>query len=246
MVEWKSVLIGFVVAIFLGLLFGILIPLVGFALGIFIAGCLVGLMVKKDPMDGFTHGAITGALSILFLGIIPLLGITLLGSLFGIGFLTGTLGLFFLIIFLVIGTILGATGGIIGSIISPTRKKTPIEKSQQKDISEPINVTPSEKTPEIEFSIDNIMKCLCTNCPVQEKSKCSSEKLLKMQETIKSEDAIIKADDVPGLHCATGRAICQDLNFEEKCLCVQCQIWEDHHLENNKPLGSFCQDGKSH
>jgi hypothetical protein len=66
-----------------------------------------------------------------------------------------------------------------------------------------------------------------------------------MQEIMGSENIKIKANDVPGMHCATGKAVCDDLDFDEKCQCVTCPIWETYHLENNTPLGSFCQDGKS-
>jgi hypothetical protein len=100
----------------------------------------------------------------------------------------------------------------------------------------------------IEFSMENVNKCLCPTCPVQKTSSCVKNKLSTMQEKI-SEDidiaSIIEASDVPGLYCASGKTSCGDLYFHEECKCPECQIFKENDLMSGQPGGYFCKEGKA-
>lgn len=100
----------------------------------------------------------------------------------------------------------------------------------------------------IEFTGENVMKCLCPNCPVQADSKCVMDKVKKMDEMM-SEDvdiaSMIGPEDVPGVYCASGKSSCSDLYFHEECKCVDCPIFKENDLMKGEPVGYFCRDGKS-
>ena len=100
----------------------------------------------------------------------------------------------------------------------------------------------------VEFNAENVMKCICNTCPVQAKSECAMEKNKKMQEMI-AEDidlaSIIGPEDVPGVYCANGKAICNDLYFHEECQCVKCPIFKENNLMKGKPMSYFCRDGEA-
>lgn len=94
---------------------------------------------------------------------------------------------------------------------------------------------------DIKFSMENIGKCKCPGCPVQAQSSCTMEKLDKLQ----SMSGTPEPEDVPGLYCTTGKAICEGLNFEEMCQCPDCDIFKENNLESGKPGGYFCDNGKA-
>jgi hypothetical protein len=54
-----------------------------------------------------------------------------------------------------------------------------------------------------------------------------------------------KADDVPGLYCASGAATCKDIDTKQMCICGDCPLWKASHLASGKPLGYYCRDGKA-
>jgi len=98
----------------------------------------------------------------------------------------------------------------------------------------------------IEFTPENVMKCLCSSCPVQGTSDCVKGKLSKIQEMM-AEDidlaTMIGPEDVPGLYCGSGKATCGDLYFHEECQCVNCPIFKENELMKGEPMGYFCRDG---
>lgn len=99
----------------------------------------------------------------------------------------------------------------------------------------------------IEFNMENLKKCICTTCPVQADSACAKEKLMKMQEIMQEIEGEIKLDPeiTPALYCASGRAVCTDLDFDQICQCNYCDIWKKNDLDNGEPMGYFCRDGES-
>jgi hypothetical protein len=101
---------------------------------------------------------------------------------------------------------------------------------------------------EVDFNNENVMKCLCTGCPVQGTSECVKGKIQKMQEMM-AEDidiaTVIGPEDVPGLYCASGEASCTDLYYHEECQCPQCPVFKENELADGKPVGYYCRDGKA-
>ena len=97
----------------------------------------------------------------------------------------------------------------------------------------------------IDFSMENIKKCLCSKCAVQIESQCARDKqkimLLMTQQDL---DSPMRMDEerVPGLYCSTGKAICQDIDTKKVCKCNECSIWDEYKLE---PQRYFCRDGSA-
>lgn len=96
---------------------------------------------------------------------------------------------------------------------------------------------------EIEFSTENIEKCLCLECKVQ-KSKCVQDKVILLQEGALG-SSLIEPKEFPALHCASGIEHCSDLNRKEECLCRNCPIYAENDLETGTPTLYFCLDGSS-
>lgn len=97
----------------------------------------------------------------------------------------------------------------------------------------------------IDFSMENIKKCLCNKCAVQIESQCVKDKqkimLLITQQDL---DSPMRMDEerVPGLYCSTGRATCQDIDTKKVCKCNECPIWDEYGLV---PQRYFCRDGSA-
>jgi hypothetical protein len=105
-----------------------------------------------------------------------------------------------------------------------------------------------EKTNQkVPFTVENSMKCICTQCPVQSTSPCVKEKMKKAKEMMKRHESgmMPKPEDVPGLYCASGAATCRDLDTKQMCICGDCPLWEVYRLARGKPLGYYCRDGKT-
>lgn len=94
----------------------------------------------------------------------------------------------------------------------------------------------------VEFNMENIEKCVCMNCPVQEKSACISEKKKIMEEIIEKGE-MPNPKDVPGVYCATEVTECVDLDFEKMCMCASCPVWQEKDLGDGMPMGYYCRDG---
>jgi hypothetical protein len=99
----------------------------------------------------------------------------------------------------------------------------------------------------IEFSMENIKRCLCSVCDVQKKSDCVKDKQ-KMMLLIKNQDLdspmMMGPDKVPGLYCSTGKAVCQDIDTHEICKCNECPVWMEFSLDKFDKNRYFCKNGK--
>jgi hypothetical protein len=103
-----------------------------------------------------------------------------------------------------------------------------------------------KKLGKVDLNMENINKCLCKVCPVQTDSKCSKDKLKKVNEMIEKEGTIInlvKAEEIPLVYCSSGISNCSDLSDRELCKCTQCAVWLENNLANSEPLEYFCIDG---
>lgn len=101
----------------------------------------------------------------------------------------------------------------------------------------------------IEFNLENMEKCLCTECPVQAESSCVKDQLKIMEESKHSIDIdsgfILEPEKIPKLYCATGKTSCGDLYFHEECQCKNCTIWKEYDLEVRGAPAYFCKNGKA-
>ena len=101
--------------------------------------------------------------------------------------------------------------------------------------------------PKVPFAKETAMKCVCGSCPVQVKSKCSTEKMGKVISLMEESDTdtVPKPADVPALYCWGGKAACTDLDMKQMCICGSCPVWDKFRLVTGKPSRYFCRDGKS-
>lgn len=101
---------------------------------------------------------------------------------------------------------------------------------------------------QIDFSMENIKKCLCMRCAVQIESNCVKDKE-QIMLLIKNQDLdspmMMGPDRVPGLYCSTGKAVCKDIDTKKVCKCNECPIWAEKSLENSTPSRYFCKNGKA-
>lgn len=95
--------------------------------------------------------------------------------------------------------------------------------------------------PAVEFNTDNLMKCICTSCPVQAESPCAADKNAMLVDAMESMDSMPAPDAVPGLYCSTGTAACDDLDFSKHCICPGCMVFTENALTQNK----YCQRGSA-
>jgi len=234
-VNWTAVGVGFVVTLILGII-GLYVPFLGLLAPI-IGGLVAAYMAGGKYIDGIVNGGLAGGIAGF---ITALIGFALIGA--AVSVLTGYAGAgaVIAIIGAITGFIIGAILGLVGGVIGIAIKGKPAEQP----MTEPAPV--ARESPNIEFSMENIQKCICSTCPVQEESECVKEKLKMMQEMMQSEEKMMpNPEDVPGLYCATGKATCEGLDTEKMCNCVNCPIWAENDLANGKPMGYFCRDGKA-
>ena len=97
----------------------------------------------------------------------------------------------------------------------------------------------------VPFNKENVMKCICGDCPVQVGSQCSKEKMEKAKEIMKKGEEVSNSDDVPGLYCSSGKASCEDLETDKPCICMQCPLWGEYNLSDGTPMGYYCRDGEA-
>ncbi|NYB52931.1 MAG: DUF5518 domain-containing protein [Methanobacteriaceae archaeon] len=114
-IDWGAAVIGFILSIVLGAIFGVLIPGVGALLGWFLAGMVVGYMVGGTAGNGLVNGAVSGLFGAIVLSILMLVFGTLILGL--IGFAAATVTSIILIIAFLGVMIIMAAGGAIGSLI---------------------------------------------------------------------------------------------------------------------------------
>ncbi len=101
----------------------------------------------------------------------------------------------------------------------------------------------------IDFNLENLEKCLCSECPVQTKSSCINDQMKIIEEVGHSVDIdsgyILDPEKIPKVFCAHGKTPCQDLDFHEECQCINCDIWKEYDLEVREAPAYFCKNGKA-
>jgi len=97
---------------------------------------------------------------------------------------------------------------------------------------------------ELEFTPENIKKCLCSECKVQGKSQCVKDKMMVLQEKALDE-YVIEPEEFPALYCASGKEECHDLDENKMCMCRDCSIYIENDLESGGPESYFCLNGAS-
>lgn len=101
----------------------------------------------------------------------------------------------------------------------------------------------------IDFNLENLEKCLCSECPVQTKSSCINDQMKIIEEVGHSVDIdsgyILDPEKIPKVFCAHGKSICQDLDFHEECQCLNCDVWKEYDLEVREAPAYFCKNGKA-
>lgn len=55
------------------------------------------------------------------------------------------------------------------------------------------------------------------------------------------ERTLPSAQEMPGMYCSTGQAACDDLDYEQWCVCPTCRVWIDNRLEDTR----YCHTGSA-
>ena len=100
----------------------------------------------------------------------------------------------------------------------------------------------------VDYNLENMLKCICCKCDVQTRSDCAKDRTEKIQKIeAKGQKAIplFEPEEFPWLYCATEKATCHDLNFDEKCKCKDCKVWKENNLASANILEYYCRDGKA-
>jgi hypothetical protein len=235
MINWKIVVSGFILSIVLALLFEIIAGTIGSYFGVILAGVIVGYMVNDNIRNGAIHGAIMGVIGGIILGILVIILVLSIGGTLELLIALG--GLIEIILTIIIWGVLGAIGGVIGSWIILSRKKgfTEDEGSFQ--------ITKSEEKNQIKFNRENMLKCVCAQCGVQKESECAQNKMKMLQISMRGMSP--EPSEFPGMYCANGKAVCNDLDPDKTCNCINCDVWKENDLASGQPGSYFCQNGKA-
>ncbi len=116
MVKVGAVLVGFILSIIFPIILRSFMPY-GPILGLFLAGFVVGLMVREGALGGFWNATVAGA----FGGIMVAILLTIFGAIIGgipglfIGFFSGLL---LVIVLLLVSMIFMGVGGAIGGFLA--------------------------------------------------------------------------------------------------------------------------------
>jgi hypothetical protein len=96
--------------------------------------------------------------------------------------------------------------------------------------------------PKVAYTKDNIEKCWCGKCPVQVASTCAND----LYEEFKKSGNLPSPERLGGLYCSTGKTICTDVTFVNRCNCAACLVWSENNLISNHycKLGSADQIGR--
>ncbi len=130
-----------------------------------------------------------------------------------------------------------------------------MNKSRNKPNEEEGSITPRDRDITFErgtefvvpYTRANLNKCKCPQCPVQADSNCVKDKLESLKKAMENmpEGEVPNPEDVPGIYCSTGKAGCEDLNPDRKCICYTCDVWNGYNLGTGKPSMYFCQKGRA-
>jgi hypothetical protein len=241
MINWKAIGLGFIVTLVVALI-GLYVPFLSLPIAPLIGGIVAGYLVGGSYRNGIINGGLSAGIGgfIYALATVLLLGGTISASAatMGINVTSETLTAIAVvgaILAFILYFILGLIGGIIGVFLK--------ERGAEKPMPGP---APTRKSPDIPFNKENIPKCLCPTCPVQEKSDCAKEKLMKMQEMMQNEEEMTpKPRDFPGMYCTNGKAICVDIDTSQYCICEDCAVHKLYDLDNAEPTFLYCKDGKA-
>lgn len=115
MIDWKAVIIGFLLSSILGLALNSFIPIIGGMISTLVAAILVGYLVNNSLMKGAINGALMGFLG----GLVEIIIILILGYTFAgfKGLLIAGIGAIIIIALSLIHIVIAIIGGIIGSAI---------------------------------------------------------------------------------------------------------------------------------
>ncbi|MGB9979903.1 DUF5518 domain-containing protein [Methanobacterium sp.] len=237
MINWKSIIIGFIIAIILSIFLGSVGGAIGFSLSMLIAGIAVGYMVDVNMKNGAIHGTITGVITGIILTVLSVI----VALAYGAGGMLGLSAVAEFILSIIIFTVLGLIGGIIGTILTERLWQTVFTRGIMAGTAK--TESPKETKPKIEFTRENITKCLCPQCPVQAESECAQIKMKMLQESMRGMSP--EPSEVPGVYCATGTAACSDLDPNKRCNCPNCNVFKDNKLAQGEPGEHFCQKGSA-
>jgi hypothetical protein len=118
MVKWGPVIVGFILAVILGNLFGYLLNTYwAVNLGLFIAGFIVGYWVHEGFLGGLWNATVAGAFGSIVIALILIIGGTIFGGV--AGFAAGLItGLTLILVSLVVNIVAMGVGGAIGGLLS--------------------------------------------------------------------------------------------------------------------------------
>ena len=98
----------------------------------------------------------------------------------------------------------------------------------------------------VEYNLVNMEKCVCCKCKVQKNRECPRKRTKNIQQ-MESEGvdtlSILKPKEFPWLYCAVGRSVCEDLDYNEDCICEECPVWKDNELDKMFPKNFYCREG---
>ncbi|MBC7101069.1 MAG: DUF5518 domain-containing protein [Methanobacteriales archaeon] len=117
MVKWGPVIIGFILSIIFPIILESFMPRGAPVLGLFLAGFIVGLMVKEGATGGFWNATVAGAFGGIILAMLLSIFGALIGGIFGffIGLFTG---IAVVIVLLLVSMIFMGIGGAIGGFLA--------------------------------------------------------------------------------------------------------------------------------
>jgi hypothetical protein len=98
-----------------------------------------------------------------------------------------------------------------------------------------------------EFNMENLQKCVCNECPVQKNSECAQKgfKMMpQMMEEMKKGN-MPNPKEVPGMYCASGTTMCEDLDYDKMCNCINCPVYAENNLSEGDPDSYFCKKGEA-
>ena len=99
----------------------------------------------------------------------------------------------------------------------------------------------------VPYTVSNIERCQCPQCPVQADSECAQEKYSRLKSELESPGGVeaLEPQKVPGVYCSAGTATCMDLNPNRECICKTCAVWEENCLERANTRMYFCNNGRA-
>jgi hypothetical protein len=100
---------------------------------------------------------------------------------------------------------------------------------------------------EIKFNVENLQKCQCGECGVQAESECAQAGFKMLPQILEEMEKgnMPNPKEIPGMYCATGTTMCNDLNYGKECNCINCEIYSTNELNQSEPGEQYCRNGKT-